>query len=53
MWSSVAWTTVIFAYVAVLALGVACECFRAMRARALKRTESKEPPKYNDVIGFR
>ena len=52
MWTSAAWTAVIFAYVAVVVCGVLCECFRVKRARA-KRAAQAEPHKYDDIIGFR
>lgn len=53
MWSSAAWSAVIFAYVGVLALGVVCECFRVKRQRLAKEKARAERRPFDDVIGFR
>lgn len=53
MWSHTAWLAVIFAYVAVVILGIACECFRVKRRRVEKRDARRQPARFDDVIGFR
>lgn len=54
MWSSEAWSAVIFAYVGVLALGIVCECIRMRRQRlAREKARAEQQRRFDDVIGFR